>query len=336
MRCAFLCVLSIVFLASAAHGFLSSPKLITLDLQPRSTQPRSIQPLSRPQTKLQADLTFAVEKLPGMTKNIVICLAFGGGLIPAAIAANKSMMSTIMGTKGEAEVSKSSTTNSLTSLDPTSADNVYVRTSAASGPTLSVSPLLFSGDVKLVDVVAVVGRITDVDSVADWANLPSTRVPDLAVPDKPPMWLPRATFKTNLRKAKFVWPVDEDGVPVGGQELYDAENKRISARNAQIPDNALDAVFDTWAWGASIGTPDKVEAELNKWRRGNTFSVGAFGLSAVSGRSVTGLAIITFIVIQVAAYGVLFIAPFLREFINVDIGFGTLGSCNPEGCVKLF
>ena len=223
--------------------------------------------MSRLQTKLQADLTFAVEKLPGMTKNIVICLAFGGGLIPAAIAANKSMMSTIMGTKGEAEVSKSSTTNSLTSLDPTSADNVYVRTSVASGPTLSVSPLLFSGDVKLVDVVAVVGRITDVDSVADWSNLPSTRVPDLAVPDKPPMWLPRATFKTNLRKAKFVWPVDADGVPVGGQELYDAENERISARNAQISDNALDAVFDTWAWGASIGTPDKVEAELNKWRR---------------------------------------------------------------------
>ncbi|GMH52421.1 hypothetical protein TrRE_jg4100, partial [Triparma retinervis] len=51
----------------------------------------------------------------------------------------------------------------------------------------------------------------------------------------------------------------------------------------------------------------------------------------VLGRSVTGLAILAFVLIQVSAYGVLFVAPFLREFVNLDIGFGTLGTCNPGG-----
>ncbi|GMH67958.1 hypothetical protein TrRE_jg12472 [Triparma retinervis] len=280
-----------------------------------------------------------------MLKNSVIILAFGGGLIPAAVAANKSMLSTMTGSKSSRDLESASNYKgrreeykARLSLDPTSVDNVYVGASDASGPDLKCSPLLFSSAIKLSDIIAVLGRIKDVDSVADWSNLPSTKAPDLATPDKPPMWLPRSTFKTNIRKAPFTsWPNDELGAPCGGADLRNKELKRVKSRDCVIPDDALDAVFDTWAWGASVATPDKVSLYLGKFRPDSkTLDLGAFQRSAVLGRSVTGLAILAFVLIQVSAYGVLFVAPFLREFVNLDIGFGTLGTCNPGGCATLF
>jgi hypothetical protein len=48
--------------------------------------------------------------------------------------------------------------------------------------------------------------------------------------------------------------------------------------------------------------------------------------AAIRGRSATGLAALTFILIQVTAYGTLFVAPALRFFFDIDIGFGTLGA----------
>jgi len=41
--------------------------------------------------------------------------------------------------------------------------------------------------------------------------------------------------------------------------------------------------------------------------------------SAVAGRSVTGFAALTWVIIQLVVYLSLFIAPTLREFANVDI-----------------
>jgi hypothetical protein len=255
------------------------------------------------------------------------------------------MLATITGRKGEKDLEDSKNYQGRReeykdrlSLDPTKSSTVYIPTTASSGPTLPCSPLLFSSPVYLSDVVSIVGRIENVDSLADWRNLPSTKVPDLATPDNPPMWLPRSTFKTNIRSAKFKsWPVDSNGTPIGGDELRGTELPRVKSSGADIPDAALDAVFDTWAWGASVATPDKVGNCLGRWRPDkDTFDLDAFQRDAVAGRAVTGLAIVAFIVIQVSAYGVLFVAPFLREFFNLDIGFGTLGSCNPEGCANLF
>ena len=55
-------------------------------------------------------------------------------------------------------------------------------------------------------------------------------------------------------------------------------------------------------------------------------NLGEFVGAAVRGRSATGFAALTFVVIQVVAYGAIFIAPALRYFFDIDIGFGTLGS----------
>jgi hypothetical protein len=56
--------------------------------------------------------------------------------------------------------------------------------------------------------------------------------------------------------------------------------------------------------------------------------VSEFTGAASRGRAVTGLGAFSFIVIQVIAYGTLFIAPALRVFFDIDIGFGQMGQCD--------
>jgi len=215
----------------------------------------------------------------------------------------------------------------------------YVESSGATGKNLPGSSLLFAPEpIPLADIAAIVGRMGgDVGSVADWSNLPSTKLPNVSQTN-PPMWLPRATFKANIRAAKFQgWPLDDKGRPVGGEDLRAAEEARVSKAGALIGDAALDAVFDTWAWGANIATPDKVGTQLRNWRPdGQSFDQLGFTAAAISGRALVGIAALTFVVIQVVAYGTLFIAPALRVFANIDIGFGQMGECDPTMCTKLF
>lgn len=253
-----------------------------------------------------------------LIKPILISLTLGGGLIPALISANSAMAQTLSGKR----------------VDDNGNEIIRIP-SSASGPTIPV--LLASDKVPLVEVIAVIGRIADVNSLADWRNLPSTKVPNAIDPNNPPMWLPRATFKENMRKARFLsWPLDpKTNLPIGGEELKKEYEPLLKSNKLPIGDAALDAVWDTWAGGASIATPDKVKAELNSWKPDEYFSLGGFIGATVRGRSITLLGAITFIVIQVVALGSIFIAPALRVLLDVDIGFGQMGQCSPEGCVKL-
>lgn len=280
-----------------------------------------------------ADLT--MDKMKEGTKSFLIVLFAGGGLIPAAIGANKSMMGTLTGAKKDPNAG-----NPETSLDPTLAvTKTYISYSGATGPNLPNSALIFaSEDIPVADIVAITGRLSNVDDAADWRNLPSTKLDNLSNPEKPPMWLPRATFKSNIRKAKFQsWPVDANtGLPIGGEELKKAEEGRIRKNGAEIGDAALDAVFDTWAWGAGIATPEKVVDQLNDWRVGGTLDLGKLTNAAIRGRATTGFAAFSFVMIQVIAYGTLFIAPALRFYFDIDVGFGQLGSCSENGCHPLF
>ena len=213
----------------------------------------------------------------------------------------------------------------------------YIADSGASGPTLPGSALLFASEtIPLVDVIAILGRIDSVDSIADWKNLPSTKIETTS--SVPVMWCTRAIFKENIRKARFTgWPTDANtGEPVGGADLEKAEKGRISKKGVLIGDAALDAVFDSWAWGASVATPDKVENTLALYQKGSKIlDLGEFSGAAARGRAVTGVGALTFIVIQVIAYGSLFIAPALRVLADIDIGFGQLGTCSEE-CIKIF
>lgn len=276
-----------------------------------------------------------------VAKSILIALAFGGGLIPAAIGANSAMISTLSGKPQVDEVSTKSREELQQilregkSLDPTILETKYrqyVADSGATGPTLPGSFLLFASEkIPTADIVAVLGRISDVDSIVDWSNLPSTKLPNVSKTD-PPMYLPRRAFKVYIRKAKFLgWPNDpKTGLPVGGEALKEAELGRISKKDALISDAALDAVFDSWSWGAAIATPDKVQQTLAIYKNKNgvvgSLDLNEFIGAAIRGRSTTAFAAAFFVLIQFLAYTSLFIAPAMRFFFDIDIGFGKLGA----------
>lgn len=305
----------ILLLASLSYGNAFAP--ITPHLRPSSSislmnEVSELGTMSSITSSNMLLSEFTKETLGEAAKSLVIILAFGGGLIPAAIAANKSLVGTLSGKRRGGE--EGSTAE-------------YITDSGATGPEIPNSFLLFASEkIPLVDIIAIIGRIGNTDSIADWRNLPSTKD---SSPTNPVMWLPRKMFKENVRSSKFLgWPVDENGEPIGGKELENAEKKRISQKNVVIGDAALDAVFDTWAWGASVATPDKVEQTLNLYRKDTkSLDLGEFVNSAARGRAVTGLGAFTFVFIQVIAYGTLFVAPALRVFFDIDIGFGLLGSC---------
>ena len=259
-------------------------------------------------------------------KSLGIFLALGGGLIPATIAANKAMFTTMSGQKEKGEdIDQLYDVNAGETIDPTTKDvglRQYVESSGCTGPELAFSNLLFATDpIYVADIVAVLGRIQDVNSIADWKNLPSTKLPKVSQTN-PPMWLPRRAFKVNIRKSKWLgWPTDpQTGLPVGGAKLKTAEESRISKSGAIISDAALDAVFDTWAWGASIATPDKVDTTLKLYKPSPTeVSLDNFIGAALRGRSVTGISALTFVVIQVVVYTTVFIFPTIKFFFDIDI-----------------
>ena len=196
-------------------------------------------------------------------QSTLIALTLGGGLIPATISANSQMFKTLSGRKGyipegeepgpEVETYENYDPNNT--FDPTMGDpkNIkyreYVIDSGATGPELPNSQLLFAADpIPIADIVAVLGRIEDKDSLTNWRDLPSTRRGESSGAE-PPMWLPRKAFKVQIRKNRFLgWPNDpKTGLPVGGEELKRAEEKRVARKDALIGDAALDAVFDSWA-----------------------------------------------------------------------------------------
>lgn len=184
------------------------------------------------------DLLLAEKDYSEVPKTVAIALVLGGGLVPATIAANKAMFKTLSGRKDEEE-EEEDLEKSSSSLDPTISEKryrKYVSDSGAQGPDLPSASLLFAADrIPLSDVVAVLGRIKDKNSIADWGNLPSAKLPNVSAKN-PPMWLPRKAFKVNIRKAKFLgWPTDpKTGLPLGGQELKEAEMARISKKDVEI------------------------------------------------------------------------------------------------------
>lgn len=256
-----------------------------------------------------------------LAKSAGIVLVLGGGLIPALVQANSGMMKTLSGRKGENLAADPDPQNTF---DPTVGDpradpyRRYVYDSGASGPDLPQSELLFSADrIPLVDVIAVLGRIQSTPQLVDWRNLPSAKRGQVANTSNPPMWLPRQAFKVLIRRAPWNgWPVDPTtGEPVGGTELQKREEPRLRKKDVMIGDAALDAVFDAWSWGASVATPDKVEATLQLFRpRPGTLDLNQFCAAAVRGRSNTAIAAASFVVIQLIVFGSLFVRPLLDFF----------------------
>ena len=321
--------LTCIAATSSAFSFAPTTSLSCRHVVESTTTASRLQMMVDPSSLMEAssNLMLAAEEkdMSEFYKSAAIVLVLGGGLIPATIAANIAMFKTMSGKKEKVEEDVSNVKPGET-FDPTIFEQKYrkyVSDSGAGGPNLALSTLLFASEpIKVADIVAILGRIKDVNSICDWNNLPSTQMPNVSM-SEPPMWLPRKAFKVYIRKAKWLgWPTDpKSGQPVGGAELQAAEEARIKKNDVQISDAALDAVFDSWAWGASIATPDKVANTLRIYKTpDNEVDLGAFVGAALRGRSTTGLAALSFVVIQLAAFVPLFIAPTLKYLFDIDLG----------------
>jgi hypothetical protein len=125
-------------------------------------------------------------------KTVVIALPLGGGLVRALIGANKAMVKTLAGEKDAQEEEDPKNIKPGESFDPTLMETRYrryVEDSGASGPSFPFnSVLLASQRTPLADIVAILGRIGDVNALADRSNLPSTKMPNVSLTE-PPMWL---------------------------------------------------------------------------------------------------------------------------------------------------
>ena len=81
------------------------------------------------------------------------------------------------------------------------------------------------------------------------------------------------------------------------------------------------SVFVYYPWqntlknsGASVATPDKVEAVLTKIKLNkNEFDLNAFAGAAVLGRANTAFAALTFVTIQVVVLGTIFVNPLIES-----------------------
>jgi len=84
--------------------------------------------------------------------------------------------------------------------------------------------------------------------------------------------------------------------------------------------------------GAGVITKDKASAWLTSVKAADD-QVAKLNEKYILSKSITLSAIVFFVFLQVSAFGVFFFAPVLREFFNIDIGFGSsLGSCAVNGC----
>jgi len=150
-----------------------------------------------------SDLMLADDE--GVIKVVAISLTLGGGLIPALISANKAMFTALSGRK---ESDADENVDAGDTLDPTVGEKnkkyrQYVYDSGSSGPDMPLSGLLLASDrIPVADLVAVLGRIQDVNTLADWKNLPSAKLPGTSKTN-PPMWLPRKAFKGKYIHRKF-------------------------------------------------------------------------------------------------------------------------------------
>ena len=251
-----------IFLSMMAIGeAFMAPTTTTTSTSASRISTRMIDPTTV--TTAAAEVAEFVPDKDAIIQNVAIVLVLGGGLIPATVSANSGMFKTLSGRKGyiaegeelgpDVETYENYDPNNT--FDPTMGDpknqkyQEYVLSSGATGPELPSSQFLFATDeIPVADIVAILGRINDKDSIANWRDLPSTKRGKVTPGSDPPMWLPRKAFKVQIRKNKFLgWPNDpKTGLPVGGEELKAAEGKRIAKSDAIIGDAALDAVFDSW------------------------------------------------------------------------------------------
>ncbi|CAM9780856.1 unnamed protein product [Laminaria digitata] len=207
------------------------------------------------------------------------------GIIPYTILAAKNVLGEVVSVKALPSVSKGE--------DATISNQ---------------SLLLYKDPIKLVDIVNIIGRFQTFDEVQ------TSKKESGAMSD----FLFRQTFKDNLRRAKFKgWPKGPDGQPAL-EEAFGGDVRAVTKSMAkrELSDSAMDAVFDSFVGSPLSIVADrfKVDNQLEKWRKDNTFSVKGFEQGLLVGRLLFLFTVVSVVALELAGYSVFFIEPIIIRY----------------------
>jgi hypothetical protein len=129
------------------------------------------------------DIILADKDYGEAVKTVVIALTLGGGLIPALIGANKAMVKILAGEKDSEKEEDPKNIKPGESFDPSyiygnKVSQIY---RGLGRYWTELSLCLRAVCIRthpLADIVAILGRIGDVNTLADWRKLPSTKMPN--------------------------------------------------------------------------------------------------------------------------------------------------------------
>ena len=210
-------------------------------------------------------------------KSVLVTLAFGSGLVPSVMLANRQATQSMF--------------DAVDTALPETTDS----------PPLKFSPVLFYPTApRVADVLAVVSRL-------DAAALKASPAPRTAQPAElkgfmnAPIeqgWTPeRPAARTLLRRTEFAskiaalparggWPTDADGLAAGGDALRDALGPS-SLRGRPLRPEALDAVWVALSGGSSYLAPEELDRQLERWKPSDdVVRLGEFERALLVGRSV--------------------------------------------------
>eukprot|EP00640_Fibrocapsa_japonica_P004263 CAMPEP_0113941566 /NCGR_PEP_ID=MMETSP1339-20121228/7456_1 /TAXON_ID=94617 /ORGANISM="Fibrocapsa japonica" /LENGTH=234 /DNA_ID=CAMNT_0000945747 /DNA_START=59 /DNA_END=763 /DNA_ORIENTATION=- /assembly_acc=CAM_ASM_000762 len=172
--------------------------------------------------------------------------------------------------------------------------------------------LKYGEDVKLLDVVNVVGRFQGWDGV--WEQPP----PGTFFASG----LSRERFKDKVRKEKFKsWPKDSSGQSVAAKLFPELDGPKgvKQVDSMELSEVALDAVFDTFNSASSHTERRKAEEQFAQWRQGDVFDVEAFESNLLKANLIWYSAQFVYYLVQFVAYWTIFIAPAIQYFTGKDL-----------------
>uniref|UniRef100_A0A7S3B0D3 Uncharacterized protein n=1 Tax=Haptolina ericina TaxID=156174 RepID=A0A7S3B0D3_9EUKA len=222
-------------------------------------------------------------QLQELLSNGLVALAFGGGLLPSLMLANRQALSQL--TEGRSAAAR------LLSGD--------------SPPISSSALLLYPEPLYLADVVAVTCRLPPNGNPALRSLLPAEG-----------KLLRKADFPGALERLPTPrWPVDAEGEAIGGEAL----RQRLAGGLASRPLSpvAIDACWVALSGGSPYLSQEELARQLARWRPTVVvFELDLFERSLLQGRANILLGYVILFVLQALPFGLLVVQPLYERLLS--------------------